>query len=177
MALVPCQVLRVAILLSYFSILCTYKAIDMPAHQTYGGSWKFLTFINLEAGPPIVVLDTAVADTEPEMATEGKEHPGPAARTRHPGTARRLNPTMDDDGLSEGALVMNITSGPSIQAPSTCGSPDFPKGPIAPAASSQTSPATKGEGSDPDPKQGGEEEAGDAAHTAVLQDLTGVLRE
>ncbi|XP_074844815.1 androgen-induced gene 1 protein isoform X1 [Carettochelys insculpta] len=47
MALVPCQVLRVAILLSYFSILCTYKAIDMPAHQTYGGSWKFLTFINL----------------------------------------------------------------------------------------------------------------------------------
>lgn len=47
MALVPCQVLRVAILLSYFSILCNYKAIDMPAHQTYGGSWKFLTFINL----------------------------------------------------------------------------------------------------------------------------------
>ncbi|XP_053146267.1 androgen-induced gene 1 protein isoform X8 [Hemicordylus capensis] len=48
MALVPCQVLRVAILLSYFSILCNYKAIDMPAHQTYGGSWKFLTFINLQ---------------------------------------------------------------------------------------------------------------------------------
>uniref|UniRef100_A0A8C5WZ59 Androgen-induced gene 1 protein n=2 Tax=Colubroidea TaxID=34989 RepID=A0A8C5WZ59_LATLA len=47
MALVPGQVLRVAILLSYFSILCNYKAIDMPAHQTYGGSWKFLTFINL----------------------------------------------------------------------------------------------------------------------------------
>ncbi|XP_032999806.1 androgen-induced gene 1 protein isoform X2 [Lacerta agilis] len=47
MALVPCQVLRGAILLSYFSILCNYKAIDMPAHQTYGGSWKFLTFINL----------------------------------------------------------------------------------------------------------------------------------
>ncbi|XP_042318375.1 androgen-induced gene 1 protein isoform X7 [Sceloporus undulatus] len=47
MALVPCQVLRVAILLSYFSVLCNYKAIDMPAHQTYGGSWKFLTFINL----------------------------------------------------------------------------------------------------------------------------------
>ncbi|KAJ7342000.1 hypothetical protein JRQ81_008362 [Phrynocephalus forsythii] len=50
MALVPCQVLRVAILLSYFSILCNYKAIDMPAHQTYGGSWKFLTFINLILG-------------------------------------------------------------------------------------------------------------------------------
>ncbi|KAM9156658.1 androgen-induced gene 1 protein isoform 6-T7 [Pangshura tecta] len=47
MALVPCQVLRVAILLSYFSILCAYNAIDMPAHQTYGGSWKFLTFIDL----------------------------------------------------------------------------------------------------------------------------------
>ncbi|XP_059569598.1 androgen-induced gene 1 protein isoform X2 [Alligator mississippiensis] len=47
MALVPCQVLRVAILLSYCSILCHYKAIDMPAHQTYGGSWKFLTFIDL----------------------------------------------------------------------------------------------------------------------------------
>ncbi|XP_030304176.1 androgen-induced gene 1 protein isoform X2 [Calypte anna] len=47
MALVPCQVLHAAILLSYCSILCNYKAIDMPAHQTYGGSWKFLTFIDL----------------------------------------------------------------------------------------------------------------------------------
>ncbi|ROL53657.1 Androgen-induced gene 1 protein [Anabarilius grahami] len=47
MALIPSQILRVAILLSYFSILCNYKAIDMPAHQTYGGSWKFLTFIDL----------------------------------------------------------------------------------------------------------------------------------
>ncbi|XP_044103513.1 androgen-induced gene 1 protein isoform X2 [Neovison vison] len=49
MALVPCQVLRVAILLSYCSILCNYKAIEMPSHQTYGGSWKFLTFIDLRA--------------------------------------------------------------------------------------------------------------------------------
>ncbi|XP_032340946.1 androgen-induced gene 1 protein isoform X4 [Camelus ferus] len=48
MALVPCQVLRVAILLSYCSILCNYKAIEMPSHQTYGGSWKFLTFIDLQ---------------------------------------------------------------------------------------------------------------------------------
>ncbi|XP_070112387.1 androgen-induced gene 1 protein isoform X7 [Equus asinus] len=47
MALVPCQVLRAAILLSYCSILCNYKAIEMPSHQTYGGSWKFLTFIDL----------------------------------------------------------------------------------------------------------------------------------
>ncbi|GAA6088797.1 androgen-induced gene 1 protein isoform X1 [Tachysurus ichikawai] len=47
MALIPSQILRVAILLSYFSIICNYKAIDMPAHQTYGGSWKFLTFIDL----------------------------------------------------------------------------------------------------------------------------------
>ncbi|XP_014744102.1 PREDICTED: androgen-induced gene 1 protein [Sturnus vulgaris] len=47
MALVPSQVLHAAILLSYCSILCNYKAIDMPAHQTYGGSWKFLTFIDL----------------------------------------------------------------------------------------------------------------------------------
>ncbi|XP_041950971.1 androgen-induced gene 1 protein [Alosa pseudoharengus] len=47
MALIPSQILRIAILLSYFSVLCNYKAIDMPAHQTYGGSWKFLTFINL----------------------------------------------------------------------------------------------------------------------------------
>lgn len=47
MALIPSQVLRVAILLSYFSILCHYRALDMPAHQTYGGSWKFLTFIDL----------------------------------------------------------------------------------------------------------------------------------
>ncbi|KAM5167646.1 androgen-induced gene 1 protein isoform 3-T3 [Callospermophilus lateralis] len=43
----PAQVLRVAILLSYCSILCNYKAIEMPSHQTYGGSWKFLTFIDL----------------------------------------------------------------------------------------------------------------------------------
>ncbi|XP_037700305.1 androgen-induced gene 1 protein isoform X1 [Choloepus didactylus] len=47
MALVPCQVLRAAILLSYCSVLCNYKAIEMPSHQTYGGSWKFLTFIDL----------------------------------------------------------------------------------------------------------------------------------
>ncbi|XP_015413993.1 PREDICTED: androgen-induced gene 1 protein isoform X4 [Myotis davidii] len=47
MALVPSQVLRVAILLSYCSILCNYKAIEMPSHHTYGGSWKFLTFIDL----------------------------------------------------------------------------------------------------------------------------------
>ncbi|KAI5944382.1 Androgen-induced gene 1 protein [Manis javanica] len=43
----PPEVLRVAILLSYCSILCNYKAIEMPSHQTYGGSWKFLTFIDL----------------------------------------------------------------------------------------------------------------------------------
>nr|XP_010982007.2 androgen-induced gene 1 protein isoform X2 [Camelus dromedarius] len=43
----PLQVLRVAILLSYCSILCNYKAIEMPSHQTYGGGWKFLTFIDL----------------------------------------------------------------------------------------------------------------------------------
>ncbi|XP_043551259.1 uncharacterized protein aig1 isoform X3 [Chiloscyllium plagiosum] len=47
MALIPSQVLRVAILLSYLSILCNFKALDIPAHQTYGGSWKFLTFIDL----------------------------------------------------------------------------------------------------------------------------------
>ncbi|XP_062911517.1 androgen-induced gene 1 protein isoform X2 [Mobula hypostoma] len=47
MALIPSQVLRVAILLSYLSTLCSYRALDIPAHQTYGGSWKFLTFINL----------------------------------------------------------------------------------------------------------------------------------
>lgn len=52
MALIPSQILRVAILLSYLSIICNYKAIDMPAHQTYGGSWKFLTFIDLVSVPP-----------------------------------------------------------------------------------------------------------------------------
>jgi hypothetical protein len=57
MALVPCQVLRVAILLSYCSILCNYKAIEMPSHQTYGGSWKFLTFIDLvRPSPPTLCL-------------------------------------------------------------------------------------------------------------------------
>ncbi|XP_053566615.1 androgen-induced gene 1 protein [Bombina bombina] len=47
MALIPCQILRAAILLSYLSLLCHYKALEIPAHHTYGGSWKFLTFINL----------------------------------------------------------------------------------------------------------------------------------
>ncbi|XP_045017868.1 androgen-induced gene 1 protein isoform X15 [Bubalus kerabau] len=56
MALVPCQVLRVAILLSYCSILCNYKAIEMPSHQTYGGSWKFLTFIDLILGTLSLIL-------------------------------------------------------------------------------------------------------------------------
>uniref|UniRef100_A0A671F2T5 Androgen induced 1 n=1 Tax=Rhinolophus ferrumequinum TaxID=59479 RepID=A0A671F2T5_RHIFE len=56
MALVPCQVLRVAILLSYCSILCNYKAIEMPSHQTYGGSWKFLTFIDLQMDWTTLIL-------------------------------------------------------------------------------------------------------------------------
>lgn len=56
MALIPSQVLRVAILLSYFSILCHYKALDMPAHQTYGGSWKFLTFIDLVRLSIIIIV-------------------------------------------------------------------------------------------------------------------------
>ncbi|XP_054878966.1 androgen-induced gene 1 protein isoform X2 [Poeciliopsis prolifica] len=58
MALIPAQVLRVAILLSYFSILCHYKALDMPAHQTYGGSWKFLTFIDLHTTVlPFIIIE------------------------------------------------------------------------------------------------------------------------
>nr|XP_055166985.1 androgen-induced gene 1 protein isoform X1 [Nyctereutes procyonoides] len=57
MALVPCQVLRVAILLSYCSILCNYKAIEMPSHQTYGGSWKFLTFIDLLSAHSVTRLE------------------------------------------------------------------------------------------------------------------------
>ncbi|XP_031791410.1 androgen-induced gene 1 protein isoform X2 [Piliocolobus tephrosceles] len=57
MALVPCQVLRVAILLSYCSILCNYKAIEMPSHQTYGGSWKFLTFIDLMGSHSVTRLE------------------------------------------------------------------------------------------------------------------------
>ncbi|XP_077854657.1 androgen-induced gene 1 protein isoform X5 [Macaca mulatta] len=57
MALVPCQVLRVAILLSYCSILCNYKAIEMPSHQTYGGSWKFLTFIDLMESHSVTRLE------------------------------------------------------------------------------------------------------------------------
>ena len=64
MALVPCQVLRVAILLSYCSILCNYKAIEMPSHQTYGGSWKFLTFIDLVRPPP----SPTPSSTHPEPA-------------------------------------------------------------------------------------------------------------
>ncbi|MEQ2180031.1 Androgen-induced protein 1 protein, partial [Goodea atripinnis] len=55
-------VLRVAILLSYFSILCHYKALDMPAHQTYGGSWKFLTFIDLVRFPLPFIFIEACAD-------------------------------------------------------------------------------------------------------------------
>uniref|UniRef100_A0A5F8A0R1 Androgen induced 1 n=2 Tax=Macaca TaxID=9539 RepID=A0A5F8A0R1_MACMU len=53
----PVQVLRVAILLSYCSILCNYKAIEMPSHQTYGGSWKFLTFIDLMESHSVTRLE------------------------------------------------------------------------------------------------------------------------
>lgn len=69
MALIPSQVLRVAILLSYFSILCHYKALDMPAHQTYGGSWKFLTFIDL-VGFNIVLYSKKTAGVFAECAAE-----------------------------------------------------------------------------------------------------------
>ncbi|XP_075930155.1 androgen-induced gene 1 protein isoform X6 [Petromyzon marinus] len=47
MALIPAPLLRVSILLAYFSVLCAYRAVDIPAQQTYGGSWKFLTYINV----------------------------------------------------------------------------------------------------------------------------------
>ncbi|XP_027545294.1 androgen-induced gene 1 protein isoform X4 [Neopelma chrysocephalum] len=67
MALVPCQVLRAAILLSYCSILCNYKAIDMPAHQTYGGSWKFLTFIDLGSIPHFFRLRGKCSDCGDEL--------------------------------------------------------------------------------------------------------------
>lgn len=67
MALIPSQVLRVAILLSYFSILCHYKALDMPAHQTYGGSWKFLTFIDLVRFHLHLVLTRHRADLLSEL--------------------------------------------------------------------------------------------------------------
>lgn len=70
MALIPSQVLRVAILLSYFSILCHYKALDMPAHQTYGGSWKFLTFIDL--------VGFTVQPRAPQRAAARRTAPGAA---------------------------------------------------------------------------------------------------
>ncbi|XP_053316865.1 androgen-induced gene 1 protein isoform X6 [Spea bombifrons] len=67
MALIPCQVLRAAILLSYLSVLCHYKAVDMPAHQTYGGSWKFLTFIDLHTTVlPFILI---------EMRTTNHQYP------------------------------------------------------------------------------------------------------
>lgn len=70
MALIPSQVLRVAILLSYFSILCHYKALDMPAHQTYGGSWKFLTFIDLVGLHILFYFDRKTAGEFAEWAAE-----------------------------------------------------------------------------------------------------------
>lgn len=89
MALVPCQVLHAAILLSYCSILCNYKAIDMPAHQTYGGSWKFLTFIDLVSAPgggrgPAPSLGPPVERPRPgRIAAPG------ARRLRHAVTLKR----------------------------------------------------------------------------------------
>lgn len=68
MALVPCQVLRVAILLSYCSILCNYKAIEMPSHKTYGGSWKFLTFIDLVRPSPSPPRPLALRAPQPQGA-------------------------------------------------------------------------------------------------------------
>ncbi|XP_060046350.1 androgen-induced gene 1 protein isoform X12 [Erinaceus europaeus] len=64
MALVPCQVLRVAILLSYCSILCNYKAIEMPSHKTYGGSWKFLTFIDLQMQYQMMWIKRSMKENE-----------------------------------------------------------------------------------------------------------------
>ncbi|XP_023696716.1 androgen-induced gene 1 protein isoform X2 [Paramormyrops kingsleyae] len=72
MALIPSQVLRVAILLSYFSILCNYKAVDMPAHQTYGGSWKFLTFIDLVI--QTVFFGVCVLTDLSSLLTKGSEN-------------------------------------------------------------------------------------------------------
>ncbi|XP_044866886.1 androgen-induced gene 1 protein isoform X2 [Mauremys mutica] len=71
MALVPCQVLRVAILLSYCSILCAFNAIDMPAHQTYGGRWKFLTFIDLVI--QAVFFGTCVLTDLSSLLTKGSD--------------------------------------------------------------------------------------------------------
>lgn len=36
-----------AILLSYCSLLCNFQALEVSSFRTYGGKWKFLTFINL----------------------------------------------------------------------------------------------------------------------------------
>ncbi|XP_016517610.1 androgen-induced gene 1 protein isoform X1 [Poecilia formosa] len=77
MALIPSQVLRVAILLSYFSILCHYKALDMPAHQTYGGSWKFLTFIDLLTGSEPILM-VRVEALKRYWSRVGSDHRGSA---------------------------------------------------------------------------------------------------
>lgn len=91
MALVPCQVLHAAILLSYCSILCNYKAIDMPAHQTYGGSWKFLTFIDLVSAAgargPAPSLRLPVERPRPRAGAPGGG--GSARRQRHEVTLKR----------------------------------------------------------------------------------------
>ncbi|KAL1276231.1 hypothetical protein QQF64_035854 [Cirrhinus molitorella] len=86
MSLIPSQILIVAILLSYFSILCNYKAIDMPAHQTYGGSWKFLTFIYL---------------VEPWVTPHGLLFGTPDGLSRHlmEGRPLKLRLTLKSDAL------------------------------------------------------------------------------
>lgn len=106
MALIPSQVLRVAILLSYFSILCHYKALDMPAHQTYGGSWKFLTFIDLvrlrgavclltprggAAAPVSAFLRSFVRSAELRLLSE---LPPPACCCREPSPPSRTRPRV-----------------------------------------------------------------------------------
>lgn len=124
MALIPSQVLRVAILLSYFSILCHYKALDMPAHQTYGGSWKFLTFIDL------VGLHGAVCLLNPRrvlaaLAAGGSRcfAGGKGDRSLIDASAFPLPPLLRSTCRVCGAQLGHLCSGLFLEAPACCCEP------------------------------------------------------
>lgn len=126
MALIPSQVLRVAILLSYFSILCHYKALDMPAHQTYGGSWKFLTFIDLvQIHAAVFLLNSSIG--LPLVGGGGSRCSTGRGGGRFDEWAFPVPPLHRSACRFYGALLSHLCPGLLFEAPACC------RGPCPPA--------------------------------------------
>ncbi|XP_074840575.1 glutamate-rich protein 6B [Carettochelys insculpta] len=73
------------------------------------------------------------------METKGRDRPRPPATCRQP---PRILDTGDDEGSSEGILIIEVPSGPSSLACSDCASAERLEGATASAAGRRTSPMT-----------------------------------